>query len=831
MRKSEKESLANAKRQLRTQKRQLKAEQKQRAKVLRQQKKNFERLNAKTAKKIKQQQAPKTAADCLQWQAMYENGICEIEPGLYSMTLRFSDVNYQIAHREEQANIFTRYCELLNYCDPDMHLQINLITQHMDQEQFRQDMFFPLLEDDKDIYRKEMNKVIADAAMQGQNGLVREKFLTISVKADSYDVAVQQLNRRAADMKAAFKGLHSTTAVLTGKQRLSLINGIVRPGVPLHFDYDWLLAEKNLTAKDFVAPSSFDWQPPHDDSRAVYRDRYAFGDKIGKTIFLRDLAPEMTDDLLSLLAELPFDLVVALHVDAMEQHDAVELVKTKLAFMRQEESDGMVRAVRQHLPAAMGVRYELSENIKNAEELLDELMNRNQKLFKTCLMIHTSADTNAELDSRIKQIMSTVQKKTCRADTLPFEQREAMNSILPIGRKCIGIERTLTTAQTAIFIPFTTQELFEPGGFFLGLNARSKSLLMFRRKDLASPAGMVLGQPGSGKSLAVKLEIAQVMLGTQDDIVIIDPEGEYTPLVQALGGQVVEISSGSTAHLNPMDITEDYADADNLLILKSQFLQTFCELVVGGGGISAAERTYIDRAARLTYAKYFNNPTRQEMPCLQDFYDNLTAQGPGAGDIATALSIYVDGSMDVFAHHTNVDMSSRLVCFNTVKLGKPLQTLGMTVVLDQIWNRITLNRTTGRRTWIYTDEFQLLLRDKECMNYYFEISGRARKWGAILTSITQHVESILMDEDARRMLSDCQYIKLLNQAPLDAQQLGKLLKISPEELDYITNVNAGSGLLIAGNAVVPFVNDFPTDTELYKLMDTNPNSAKTMTRV
>ena len=532
-----------------------------------------------------------------------------------------------------------------------------------------------------------------------------------------------------------------------------------------------------------------------------------------------------------MLAELPFDLVVSLHVDAMEQHEAVELVKTKLAFMRQEESDGMVRAVRQHLPAAMGVRYELSENIKNAEELLDELMNRNQKLFKTCLMIHTSADTNTELDSRIKQIMSTVQKKTCRADTLPFEQREAMNSILPIGKKCIGIERTLTTAQTAIFIPFTTQELFEPGGFFLGLNARSKSLLMFRRKDLASPAGMVLGQPGSGKSLAVKLEIAQVMLGTRDDIVIIDPEGEYTPLVQALGGQVVEISSGSNAHLNPMDITEDYADADNPLILKSQFLQTFCELVVGGGGISAAERTYIDRAARLTYAKYFNNPSKQEMPCLQDFYSNLTAQGSGAGDIATALSIYVDGSMDVFAHQTNVDMSSRLVCFNTVKLGKPLQTLGMTVVLDQIWNRITLNRTTGRRTWIYTDEFQLLLRDKECMNYYFEISGRARKWGAILTSITQHVESILMDEDARRMLSDCQYIKLLNQAPLDAQQLGKLLKISPEELDYITNVNAGSGLLIAGNAVVPFTNDLPTDTELYKLMDTNPNSAKTMTRI
>lgn len=827
----EMQNAANAKRQARSQKKKLNAERRKRAKALRAQKKTLEKKDAQSKKKIRKNRAPQKASDCIGFLAMYENGICEIEPGLYSMTLKFSDVNYQIARREEQANIFTRYCELLNYCDPEMHLQINLVTQHMDKERFEQDMFFAPKHDSIDEYRHEMNKVISDKAMQGQNGLIREKFVTITVRAEDYDGAAQQLARRAADLKGSFKGLHSDAVTMSGKQRLALLNAILRPGTGMEFEYDWLLAEDKLTAKDFICPPSFDWRPEHDDSRAAYSDRYAFGDKIGKTVFLRDIAPEMTDDLLSRLSELPFDLVIALHIDAVEQHDAVEMVKTKLAFMRQEEADGMVRAVRQKLPAAMGIRYELSENIKNAEDLLDELVNRNQKLFKVALMIHTYGSTNAELDGRIRQIMSAVQKKTCKVDTLPFEQREALNSILPIGKKCIGIERTLTTANTAIFIPFTTQELFEPGGFYMGLNARSKSLLMFCRKNLASPAGYVLGQPGSGKSMDVKLEIAQVMMGTDDDVIIIDPEGEYTPEVQALAGQVVEISASSDEHINPMDITEDYADNDNPLVLKSQFLQMFCELIMGGGGISAAERTYIDRAARMTYAKFFNAPQKMNMPNLKDFYNNLVKQGPGAEDIATALSIYVDGSMDIFAHQTNVDIRNRLVCYNTVKLGKPMQTLGMMVVLDQIWNRITLNRVAGRRTWVYTDEFQLLLRDKESMNYYFEISGRARKWGAILTSITQHVESILMDDDARRMLSDCQYIKLLNQAPLDAQQLGKLLKISPEELDYITNVDAGSGLLIAGRSVVPFINEFPENTKLFKLMDTNPNSGKAMARI
>ncbi|MEG1875792.1 MAG: hypothetical protein RR185_09535, partial [Angelakisella sp.] len=348
--------------------------------------------------------------------------------------------------------------------------------------------------------------------MEGQNGLLREKYVTFSVQAEDYDTAVQQLTRRMADIRAQFKGLHSNTRQLSGLERLRIVNGVVRPNEKMNFAYDWLLAEKHLTAKDFIAPSAYDWKPEHDDSHTTYNDRYRFGDCVGKTVYLRDLAPDMTDDLLSRLCELPFDLAIAVHVDAVEQHEAIELVKTKLAYMKQEEADGMVKAVRQKLPPSMGIRYELSESITNAEKLLDDLMNHNQKLFKICVMVHTYGGNSEELDDRIRQIYSTVEKKTCKFDTIPFQQEDAMNSILPLGKKWIGLERTLTTANAAIFIPFTTQELFVPDGLYEGLNARSKNLIMFNRKLLPAPAGAVLGKTGFGKSVAIKLMMIGIAL-------------------------------------------------------------------------------------------------------------------------------------------------------------------------------------------------------------------------------------------------------------------------------------------------------------------------------
>lgn len=555
-----------------------------------------------------------------------------------------------------------------------------------------------------------------------------------------------------------------------------------------------------------------------------HRDRYQFGDKIGKTMYLRGIAPEMKNGLFSMLSELPFDHVITMHVDAMDQAEAVQEIEKKLAYMHKEEYDAIAKARERNMPASIAVSYDLKSKMHHTEQMMDDITTKNQKIFKVCILIHTYGDSNAQLDERVRRICSTVQQQTCRFDSILYEQRNAMNSMLPLGKKWLGLERTLETVSTAIYVPFTTQELFQPGGLYEGINARSKNLILCNRKLLPAPAGMVLGMTGYGKSFSVMQMVTNIMLRwPDDDIVLIDPEQEYTHLVTAMGGVVIDISASSPSHINPMDITEDYGDDEDPIRLKSQFLQNFCQLILHSSELSPQERTFIDVAASLTYQRYMANPKREEMPTLHDFYRNLALQGEEVKPLLTALKLYVSGSMDLFAHQTNVNVQNHCICFNTVKLGKSMQSIGMLTVLDQVWNRITRNRVLGRRTWVFTDEFQQLLGNKDCTDFYFQLSSRARKWGAILTSITQHVRSVLDNEDARRMLSDCGYIKLLKQSPDDANDLARLLHISNEEKRYIENAEVGSGLLIVSKTVVPFNNDFPKDTELFRLMDTSPN--------
>lgn len=674
------------------------------------------------------------------------------------------------------------------------------------------------------VASREMNQVVAEKALRGQNGLIREKYVTFSLHAENYQQAKEQLENRAADIADHFKRMGSSTRILSGIERLSLLQGIMRPNEEMSFSYDWLLAEDDLTTKDFISPSSYNWHPEHDDSRAVYRDRYQFGDKIGKTMYLRGIAPEMKNGLFSMLSELPFDHVITMHVDAMDQAEAVQEIEKKLAYMHKEEYDAIAKARERNMPASIAVSYDLKSKMHHTEQMMDDITTKNQKIFKVGILIHTYGDSNAQLDERVRRICSTVQQQTCRFDSILYEQRNAMNSMLPLGKKWLGLERTLETVSTAIYVPFTTQELFQPGGLYEGINARSKNLILCNRKLLPAPAGIVLGMTGYGKSFSVMQMVTNIMLRwPDDDIVLIDPEQEYTHLVTAMGGVVIDISASSPSHINPMDITEDYGDDEDPIRLKSQFLQNFCQLILHSSELSPQERTFIDVAAGLTYQRYMANPKREEMPTLHDFYRNLALQGEEVKPLLTALKLYVSGSMDLFAHQTNVNVQNHCICFNTVKLGKSMQSIGMLTVLDQVWNRITRNRVLGRRTWVFTDEFQQLLGNKDCTDFYFQLSSRARKWGAILTSITQHVRSVLDNEDARRMLSDCGYIKLLNQSPDDANDLARLLHISNEEKRYIENAEIGSGLLIVSKTVVPFNNDFPKDTELFRLMDTSPN--------
>ena len=663
---------------LRAQEKSLKREKRKAAKERRQHAKQLKKAEKHAKKRIAARKAPQKASDCLQYLSMSQDGICEVEPGLFSMTMAFTDVNFQIAMLEEQKNIFTKYSEFLNYFDPSLHLEINLVTRSMDEEQFRRDTFLPLRGDDRDRYAEEMNQVVAEKALRGQNGLIREKYVTFSLHAENYQQAKEQLENRAADIADHFKRMGSSTRILSGIERLSLLQGIMRPNEEMRFSYDWLLAEDDLTTKDFISPSSYNWHPEHDDSRAVYRDRYQFGDKIGKTMYLRGIAPEMKNGLFSMLSELPFDHVITMHVDAMDQAEAVQEIEKKLAYMHKEEYDAIAKARERNMPASIAVSYDLKSKMHHTEQMMDDITTKNQKIFKVCILIHTYGDSNAQLDERVRRICSTVQQQTCRFDSILYEQRNAMNSMLPLGKKWLGLERTLETVSTAIYVPFTTQELFQPGGLYEGINARSKNLILCNRKLLPAPAGMVLGMTGYGKSFSVMQMVTNIMLRwPDDDIVLIDPEQEYTHLVTAMGGVVIDISASSPSHINPMDITEDYGDDEDPIRLKSQFLQNFCQLILHSSELSPQERTFIDVAAGLTYQRYMANPKREEMPTLHEFYRNLALQGEEVKPLLTALKLYVSGSMDLFAHQTNVNVQNHCICFNTVKLGKSMQSIGM----------------------------------------------------------------------------------------------------------------------------------------------------------
>lgn len=797
-------------------------EQKQHAKQLQQQKKKSEERNAAFIQKTSALRAPKKAADCICYTAMYEDGLCEIEPGLFSVAIKFDDINYQLARDADQLNTFTRYCELLNTLNPKVHLQLCLTTQRLDMDDFQQQVFLPQASPALEPYRQDLNKIIYDQTVKGQNSLVREKYLILSTHADDQNEARRLLSSVETNIRMKLKGLKSLSETQTGIQRLRVLHQLLRPDTRMGFDYSWLLSENTLTTKDFICPSSFDFRPQHDDSQASYNDRFSFGGKIGKILYLRDIAPDMSDDFLARLSKLDFNTVLSLHVDAIPQYEAVELVKDKLAFMHQEESDGAKAARKQGLPPEMGIRFELTRQIQEAEELLDKLQNRNQKLFRDTLLVYTYADTNKQLDQQIAQICAVAQEKTCHFDTLEFQQADALNSILPLGKRHIELVRTLTTANTAIFMPFTTQELFQLGGCYEGINLHSKNLILCNRKLLAAGNGLVAGMTGCGKSMTVKQQIISILINwPDDDVIVLDPDGEYGKMASHLDGTLFNVSAGSGDYLNPMDINANYNDGKDPLIVKSQFLMSFCDLI-SDRGITAGEKTLIDKAAKATYADYFKHPSREHIPTLVDFSKNLEHLGPSAAGLVQNLGIYVDGTLDIFAHQSTINPDNRFVVYSLQGIGRPLMTPGMMVVLDQISNRMTRNRALGKRTWVFIDEIQLLFLNEYCSEYFFSWSGIVRKWGGIITSVTQHIETLLATDNGRRMLGDCQYVKLLSQHANDREHLARLYSFSDEELAAVTDADIGCGLLKAGTVVVPFQNDIPHDTQLYALINTDP---------
>ncbi len=752
---------------------------------------------------------------------MWPDGVCRVADSFYTKTVQFQDINYQLSQNEDKSAIFDAWCDFLNYFDSSIRFQFSFLNLSASMESFEQSIYIPPQNDSFDSIRAEYAEMLQNQLAKGNNGLIKTKFLTFGIEADSIKAAKPRLERIENDILNNFKRLGASAASLNGLERLRLMHDIFHMDDQSKFQFSWdWLAPSGLSTKDFIAPTSFEFK----DGR-IFR----MGRKFGAVSFLQILAPELNDRMLADFLDMESSLIVNMHVQSVDQVAAIKTVKRKITDLDKMKIEEQKKAVRAGYDMDI-IPSDLATYGTEAKNLLKELQSRNERMFLLTFLVMNTADTKQQLDNNVFQASSIAQKYNCQLARLDYQQEEGLMSSLPLGRNLVEIQRSLTTSSTAIFIPFTTQELFQSGGeaLYYGLNALSNNLIMVDRKKLKNPNGLILGTPGSGKSFSAKREITNAFLITNDDIAICDPEGEYYPLVQRLGGQVIRISPTSPDYINPMDINLNYSDDENPLSLKADFILSLCELVVGSrDGLQPVEKTVIDRCVRLIYQPYLNDPCPENIPILGDLYEALLKQEEKeAHHIATALEIYVSGSLNVFNHRTNVDVDNRIVCYDIKELGKQLKKLGMLIVQDQVWGRVTANRAAGKSTRYYMDEFHLLLKEEQTAAYSVEIWKRFRKWGGIPTGITQNVKDLLSSREVENIFENSDFVYMLNQASGDRQILAKQLNISPHQLSYVTHSGEGEGLLFYGNVILPFIDRFPKDTELYAVMTTKPNEMK-----
>lgn len=803
-----------------------------------------EKQRLKELRKIKEDQqkkkVPHSAQDTIPYKEIYKDGICQTEDKFFSKTVEFLDINYQLAQNEDQEAIFENYCEFLNYFDSSVHVQLTFLNQQVNFEEYAKLIDIPPTGDPFDDIRQEYADILKMQLAKGNNGLVKTKYITFGIYADNLKAAKPRLERIETDIINNFKLLGVVSRPLNGVERLKILHDIFNMDTKELFRFRYpMIMETGLGTKDFIAPTGFD-----------FRSDTSF--KMGQTFacvsYLQITSPKLTDKMLADFLDMEENLLVNIHIQPIESEAAIKSLKSTLSDIQKMKIEEQKKAVRSGYDMDI-IPNDIDTYGNDLINLLDKMNSMNEKMFKVTFLLMNTAETKKKLDAIALQTKGIAQKYNCNIRRLQYLQEQGMVASLPLGINQTEHHRDLTTTTTAIFVPFTTQELFMGGeALYYGLNALSNNMIMVDRKKLKTPNGLILGTPGSGKSFASKREIINVFLITKDDIIVCDPEGEYYPLVQALKGQVIKINAKSTDYINPMEVNLDIVyhpenyrfggekeDIDSVIADKAEFIISFCEVIMKkpqGADLDGDEISIIDTCVKDIYTEYlYNNPTEENMPILGDFLERLNyyaEQNPAARRVANSLELYVNGTQNLFNHRSNVDMNNRIVCFDIKELGTTLRKAGMLIVQNMVWTRVAQNRAKRKWTRYYVDEFHLLLNQPQTAAYSVDIWKRFRKWGGIPTGITQNVSDFLGSLAVENIVGNTEFIYMLNQHSGDQKILAEKLNISEHQLSFVNNSNVGEGLIFYGNVIIPFSDKYPTDTRTYALMSTKPDDEKVL---